>query len=313
MRTVRCFTLYMTSLLAIVFFSAFPALALPSLTQASADTQVKAVVNFQNGRMTLMTQAAPLLPLLEKIAAVADVQIISFSKIPPGYLVTADVKGWPLEKTLLSLLDGKNFMVIYSPGADKRGVKFRGDGPAAESARTGSPPVSLEIISSEGETKDSAPRPGQVADLAAEKIAGTLRIDGRNYSTNELKTNSGRDTGAGRSTGREAIVLAAGRGAGTAEQRNIQRDIDRDVARYIKPSRSFEKPEKEAARVSAKLSREDFLKGQIDMLNENISSGYSDRQFEYWSKIKDPKYIQDDRALLRRYNQELAALGNIAR
>lgn len=300
MRTVLRVALSM-AFLAISFGRPFFAQAAPTPAAVAPENAVVAV---RNGRMTLKTQAAPLLSLLEEIAGVADVQIICFSKIPADQLVTADLSGWPVEKTLVSLLNGLNHMVIYAPGDAKRGVVLRGGALSAGSVPGVPRALTVAAKAPGGTTAAEGEGP--------EQATGGLRIEGRKYSTNAVAAAPSSGAAAGRSKNTASAAQASfDSGAGRQPQRDLTQVIDIFVAKYKKPVSAGEEPRAASARVSAKIAREEFVKRQIDILTKRIESGYSDRQFKYWSKIKDPKFIQDDRALLNIYNQELTTLRNI--
>lgn len=298
MRTVLRLVLSM-AFLAILFVCPFFALAAPFL---AAGTQESAAVTVQNGRMTLKTQAAPLLPLLEEIAGAADVQIVCFSKIPADQLVTADLSGWSVEKTLVSLLNGLNHMVIYAPGDAKRGVVLRGGTLAAGSVPGVPRAVTVAARAPGGKTATEGEGP--------EQATGSLRIEGRKYST--LGVNAGAAqaaNAAGAVPGRTANTAAAAPIAGIGwEGRPESPSV---VTHYKKPA-YVETPERESVRLAVKASREEFLKGEIARLSKQIESGESDRQFAFWAKRKNSRFVPNDRALLERYNNELTTLYNIS-
>lgn len=299
MRTVLRLALSM-AFLAISFVCPFFALAAPSL---AAGTQESAAVTIQNGRMTLKTQAAPLLPLLEEIAGVADVQIICFSKIPSDQLVTADLSGWSVERTLVSLLSGLNHMVIYAPGDAKRGVVLRGGALAAGSVPGVPRVIIVAAKASAGKTATGGEGP--------EQATGSLRIEGRKYSTLGVNVGAGQAANAaGAVPGRTANTAAAAPIAGSGwESRPESPSV---VTHYKKPA-YVETPERESVRLAAKASREEFLKGEIARLSKQVESGESDRQFAFWAKRKDPRFVPNDRTLLERYNNELTSLYNISK
>ena len=55
--------------------------------------------------------------------------------------------------------------------------------------------------------------------------------------------------------------------------------------------------------------RVEHLHNQIEMLNERIASGASDRFYEQAIKSKPAEFVQDDRKMLAEYQHELANLG----
>lgn len=57
-----------------------------------------------------------------------------------------------------------------------------------------------------------------------------------------------------------------------------------------------------------KQAQADYLRGQIETLNERISSGDSDRFYQQALKHKRPEFIHDDRKELAQYQKELIAL-----
>lgn len=325
MRSVRRVVLF-AALMTGLLFRPFPVAAAPPATETHGETGDNPVINFQNGRMTLKTRSAPLLPLLEKIAAVADVRIVCFSKISADQLVTADLSGWPLEKALVSLLNSKdfNFMVIFTPGDGKQGVELRAgmlSGSAAPKAPQpgagsgGLTPHADRAGQSSGSPAGPGAGRGKPGSRDREKgggagapvekdpgqMTGSLRIEGRRYSTNAAPP------------GAAGLPGPAGAMNAAASQQSEKFELEAVVqfaSRYKKP-RKPENASAESARLAAKKSREEFIQGQIDMLTQRIESGVSDREFQVWSKIKDPRYLQNDRTLLKRYKQELATLKSI--
>jgi len=285
--------------LAISFVCPFFALAAPTPVSGAPENPAVAV---HNGRMTLKTQAAPLLPLLEEIAGVADVQIVCFSKIPADQLVTADLSGWTVEKTLVSLLSGLNHMVIYAPGDAKRGVVLRGGALAAGSVPGVPRAVTVAAKAVGGKTAVEGEEPKQAT--------GGLRIEGRQYSTLGGKAGAGQAAKAAAAVpGQAANMAAAAPIAGI--DLGSKPESPSVVTHYKKPAYD-EAPEREAVRLAAKGAREEFLKGEIARLSKQIESGESDRQFAFWAKRKDPKFVPNDRALLERYNNELTTLYTIS-
>jgi hypothetical protein len=309
MRTVLRVTLF-TAVLAILIARPFFALALPTVPKPPAENSDSTAVNFQNGRMTIKIQAVPLLTLLEKIAEAADIQIVSSSQIPADQLVSADLRGWSVEKTLVSLLYGYNYIVIYEPGDGNRGVKLRGgilkSAPRLKGQEAGKgEPVADGVGSAAGE--------------GADMPTGSLRVAGRSYSTTMGSDGLSGNAGAARS-GQQGLPPVSNRYASNYQKSSgydaqpseeaIQRSVEQSVAKYQKPAAAkvAEKPQQESVRNAAKVAREEYLKNQISMLTKRIESGYSDRQYEYWAKIKDPQFIMHDRTLLQRYNLELGTL-----
>ncbi len=57
-----------------------------------------------------------------------------------------------------------------------------------------------------------------------------------------------------------------------------------------------------------KQAQADYLRGQIETLNERIASGDSDRFYQQALKHKSPEFIHDDRKELALYQRQLAAL-----
>lgn len=55
--------------------------------------------------------------------------------------------------------------------------------------------------------------------------------------------------------------------------------------------------------------RIEHLHNQVEMLNERIASGASDRFYEQAIKDKPAEFVQDDRKMLAQYQHELADLG----
>lgn len=298
MRTVLRVALSM-AFSAISFGCPFFAQAAPA---PAAGAQDNAAVAVQNGRMRLKTQAAPLLPLLEEIAGVADVQIVCFSKIPADQLVTADLSGWSVEKTLVSLLNGLNHMVIYAPGDAKRGVVLRGGALAAGSVPGVPRAVTVAAKAPGGKTAAEGEGP--------EQATGSLRIEGRKYSTLGVNAGAGQAANAaGAVPGRAANTAAA---APIAEIDWGSRPESPSVVTHYKKPAYVETPERESVRLAAKGAREEFLKGEIARLSKQIESGEADRQFAFWAKRKNPRFVPNDRALLERYNNELTTLYNIS-
>jgi hypothetical protein len=298
--------------LAILIARPFFALALPAMTQPPAESSDNTVINFQNGRMTIKIQAVPFLALLEKIAAAADIQIVSSSQIPADQLVSADLRGWSVEKTLMSLLYGYNYIVIYEPGDGNQGVKLRGgilkSAPRPKGKETGEPG-----LNSQGVADGAGSTAGEGADL----VTGSLRVAGRRYSTTMGIDALSGSAGAARSGQQGLLPVSSGyasnyqKSSGYDAQPSeeaIQHSVNQSVAKYQQPAKVGGKPQQESVRNAAKIAREEYLKSQIAMLTKRIESGYSDRQFEYWAKIKDPQFIMHDRTLLQRYNLELSTL-----
>jgi hypothetical protein len=54
--------------------------------------------------------------------------------------------------------------------------------------------------------------------------------------------------------------------------------------------------------------RVDFLRNQIEVLNERIASGASDRFYEEAIKNKPPEFVQNDRQELAQFQEQLSAL-----
>lgn len=54
--------------------------------------------------------------------------------------------------------------------------------------------------------------------------------------------------------------------------------------------------------------RADFLRNQIEMLNERITSGASDRFYEQAIKSKPAEFVENDRETLAQYQDQLTAL-----
>lgn len=64
--------------------------------------------------------------------------------------------------------------------------------------------------------------------------------------------------------------------------------------------------------VDEKQAQAEYLRGQIETLNERIASGESDSFYENAIKFKDPRFVQNDRQELASYQEKLARLeGNI--
>lgn len=60
--------------------------------------------------------------------------------------------------------------------------------------------------------------------------------------------------------------------------------------------------------VDQRQAQIDYLREQIEIINDRIASGASDRFFQNALKHKRPEFIHDDRKVLARYQRELAIL-----
>lgn len=63
-----------------------------------------------------------------------------------------------------------------------------------------------------------------------------------------------------------------------------------------------------ASTFEVKQAQADYLRGQIEALNERIASGDSDRFYQHALKHKRPEFIHDDRKELAQYQKELTVL-----
>lgn len=292
---------------------------------------------YEHDRLSLNAEMTPLVQLVEEIAAAAGCEIVTASTLYADQLVTADIKDWSVVKVMQALLAGTNYLILFSPDVPRQGLYLL--------SGTTSAPAGEKLLVLTEEGRRYQPVPGDVpADAKGQAGAGVfargkaasalpprLRSPGimsgrgQKYPFDAMRENlflpagvnekkeekidmQTRETSYPEAAAAEKHVTAMNGtdstfvdddGEGRAESGDATPPYD------SLPDDSDAIPE-ESADVS--FAREDYLRYQIDKLTERIESGYSDRQYEFWSQKRDPKYVTNDRELLARYEQELRAM-----
>lgn len=292
---------------------------------------------YEHDRLTLKTDMTSLVQLVEEIAAAVDIEIVTASPIYADQFVSADIKDWSVIKVMQALLGGYNYLILFSVDAPRQGLHLM--------SGTASAPAGEKLLVLTEDGLRYKPMQGKVPSAANGKSVGMpARISGglsgpvpaarnsmqyhaQRHSADSIRENlflpasvnekkeekiemQTRETSYPEATAAEKNVSAMNGTdrSGTEDDGGGLGEYDDAAVPYdYLPDDNEAVPEES---VEASFAREDYLRYQIDKLTARIESGYSDRQYEFWSQKRDPKYVTNDRDLLTRYEQELRAIAD---
>jgi len=243
-----------------------------SFAKASVGPQV---FEYRDGLISLKGDGLSLLPLLQRISESTGIQILVFGPLSP-YPVSVDMIDKPVEEALKSILRGYSYAAIYSDGS-AGGVNIISTGQA--------PLFAPEVEEGVGNV-DRTSREQTPAAQDHEAIAGK-----GNPLPSELRTYIGSNKGA-----ECPVVYVPTQSVGTRGQQ--QTEAARQQTEAVEQ-------QTEAIARAAMDTREERLRFQIEKLERRIESGQSDRDYELWSRIKGPRYVEHDRVRLERYRELL--------
>jgi hypothetical protein len=289
-------------LAAVVFFYAGDPARANQLSTASGAIEG---LRYENGRISLRAHSVPLITLLDEIVAAANIKIISASRIQADQLVEAEVLNKPLEETLRSILQGYNYLVCFYADPSQSGLHLLAGSTLSQggirlpSFSGGSAFATVDKPVADHATDNFPANPGGAGKPRYAARGNTpLSANGYKGKSEAPSSPASRKNSA---SNRSAPQIDA---AGTASPDDFNGEWDAEP---------YENPEEnpaalEQASLEKNWKREDYLRGQIKVLTQNLESGYSDRHYNLWVKRKDPKYITHDRERLEHYEKELAKL-----
>ena len=256
------------------------------------------VFEYRDGLISLKGDGLSLLPLLQRISESTGIQILVFGSLSP-YPVSVDMIDKPVEEALKSILRGYSYAAIYSDGS-AGGVNIIGARGGRETnllvtsqknrvSRIDLPPTS---VSSTGQAPLFAPEEeegvGNVDRTSRDQTAAVQNheeIAGKgNPLPSELRTYIGSNKGAER-----PVIYVPTQSVGTRARQQTEA-----VGQQT-----------EAIARAAMATREGGYSVFIEELERRIESGQSDRDYELWSRIKGPRYVEHDRVRLERYRELL--------
>lgn len=267
-------------------------------------------LEYENGRISLKATAMPLLPLVEEVCKVTGIEIRTASPVYVDELVDADFKEMSLAAALRELLAGYNYMVMLGTEEGMAGMNLLAGGCSR--------PQEKKISRSIGFV-NSARQGGLItgsAVTAATDRAGGAHGDKRQYRPAVPAARSGAVAAADRWPGkssadssRSGTRAVDGAGQGTLNNSaNGDAEALQDYYETETGKDEIDAVEKAVALQNKKDRKEDYFRRQIEMLQQRIDSGVSDREYGYWSQRKDPSYLTHDRDLVKYYEKELEKL-----
>ncbi|MBU0481334.1 MAG: hypothetical protein KKG47_09545 [Proteobacteria bacterium] len=273
----------------------------PHRTNHSEDALQMAV---SNNLIDIAADSAPLISLLEELAGLTDIEIYTDTRIFNHERVSIRAEDWTITQVLNSLLKGYNFVVVF-PFND-RGGRLDAFAPSYDG---NIPEMTGQIKPGKpGRTFSGAGKPQTAAVLRSHPSteAGNRHARLTGVSTplvSAVPTGTNADPSTALSPGRtSATTFSSGTLAASFREKSAVPATNHEV-----PDISIDFPEEDPTDQKT-TNRINFIYSQIARLEENIKSGYSDKWYAEWTKLKDPRQVQHDKDILLAYVKELETL-----
>lgn len=275
-----------------------------NFAKASAGPEV---FEYRDGFISLKGDGLSLLSLLQRISESAGIELLVVGPVSPRP-VTLDMIDKPVEEALRSILRGYSYSAVYSDGSAGRVniIGARGGSKTNPNARNSNDQNLLTnpLVTSQKEKEESSA--GQALPFASEEreCVGNVDRSTSGYQTSAVENHEAiaqkviaQRSIAQSKTNREQSELKPGlEKAGTE-----QTEATEQAEAAEQQSEATEQAEVIARAASA--TRERGYSVFIEELERRIESGQSDRDYEIWTGIKAPIYVEHDQVRLERYRE----------
>ena len=287
----------MKYLFALLIFCLIPGVSTASVRDGN--------IVYSNGKLSIKLNQVTLRDVITSISDKTGTSIFIFDDAAQNK-VTVDFKNRSFKSALRSVLRGVNYAVVYEDGFKNGSVTWI-EGTGRKNGMAGIKSSGrVAVRSGSGNTKAAARRAVNSGTSSSRSIGTTVKNISSTYQTvrpDKSITNTAAGTvvdyrygGSGSST---SITDSTADNQYTSSDSEDDSDIlAENTGENAEISEKADMPVWYEEGMSEK---ELFLRGKIDVLERQIESGYADRQYDHWVKLRGSKIVRHASELIEEY------------